>query len=54
MIIHRDRRFELFRLDDAGAYQPVEDGRSKVLGVTFGTVEGPKLRIGWEGGSAEL
>ena len=54
MIVHRDRRFELFRLDGAGAYQPVEDGRSTVLGVTFSTVEGPKLRIDWEGGSAEV
>jgi Uma2 family endonuclease len=54
MIVHRDRRFELFRLDAAGAYQPVEDGRSTVLGVTFRTVDGPKLRIDWEGGSAEV
>jgi Uma2 family endonuclease len=44
-IVHRDRRFELFRLDDAGTYQPVEDGRSTVLGVSFSTVAGPKLRI---------
>ena len=54
MIVHRDRRFELYRLDDAGAYQPVDDGTSTVLGVTFSTVEGPKLRIDWEGGSAEV
>jgi Uma2 family endonuclease len=54
MIIHRDRRFDLYRLDGAGAYQPVEDGRSTVLGVTFTTVEGPKLRIDWEGGFAEV
>ena len=54
MIIHRDRRFDLFRLDDAGAYQPVDDGKSEVLGVTFSTVEGPKLRIDWDGGSAEV
>jgi Uma2 family endonuclease len=54
LIVHRDRRFELYRLDDAGAYQPVEDGRSTVLGVTFSTVEGPKLRIDWDGGSAEV
>lgn len=52
LIVHRDRRFELFRLDGAGAYQPVKDGRSTVLGVTFSTVEGPKLRIEWDGGSA--
>ena len=54
LIVHRDRRFELFRLDTAGAYQPVEDGRSTVLGVTFSTVEGTKLRIDWDGGSAEV
>jgi Uma2 family endonuclease len=54
MIVQRDRRFELFRLDDAGAYQPVHDGRSTVLGVTFTTVAGPKLRIEWDGGSAEV
>jgi Uma2 family endonuclease len=54
MIVHRDRRFELFRLDDAGTYQPVDDGRSTVLGVTFTTVDSPKLRIEWEGGWAEV
>lgn len=54
MILHRDRRFELYRLDSAGAYQPAEDGRSTVLGVTFSTAEGPKLRIEWDGGSAEV
>jgi Uma2 family endonuclease len=54
MIVHRDRRLELYRLDEAGDYQPVEDGRSTVLGVTFSTVHGPKLRIDWEGGSAEV
>ena len=46
--------FELFRLDDAGAYQRVADGRSTVLGVTFSTVAGDKLRIEWDGGSAEV
>ena len=54
LIVHRDRRFELFRLDDAGAYQPVGDSRSAVLGVTLSTVEGPKLRIEWDGGSTEV
>jgi Uma2 family endonuclease len=54
LIVHRDRRFELFRLDDAAAYQPVEDCRSTVLGVTFTTVAGPMLRIDWDGGSAEV
>jgi len=54
MIVHRDRRFELFRLGLDGAYQPVDDGRCTVLGVIFSTVDGPKLRIDWDGGSAEV
>jgi Uma2 family endonuclease len=54
MIVHRDRRFELFRLCPDGLYQPVEDGRCTTLGVTFTTVEGPKLRIDWDGGAAEV
>lgn len=54
LIVQRDRRFELFRLDAAGAYQPVDDGRCAVLGVTFTTVDGPRLRIDWDGGSAEV
>ena len=54
LLVHRDRRFELYRLDQAGAYKPVEDGRSTVLDVTFTTVEGPKLRIAWADGSAEV
>lgn len=54
LIVHRDRRFELFRLDAAGAYQAVDDGRCAVLGVTFTTVDGPQLRIEWVGGSAEV
>ncbi len=53
MIVHRDRRFELFCLAD-GKYEPVDDGRCNVLGVTFLTIAGPKLRIEWEGGSAEV
>jgi len=54
MVVHRDRRFELYRLDDDKTYQPVEDGRCSVLGVTFATVDGPKLRITWNDGSAEV
>ncbi len=54
MIVHRDRRFDLYRLGDDGGYQTVEDGRCSVLGVTFRTVEGQKLRIEWSGGSAEV
>lgn len=54
LIVHQDRRFELYRLAADGAYQPAEDGRSNVLGVTFSTVDGPKLRIIWDGGSADV
>ena len=54
MIVHRDRRFELYRLGSDGTYQPVDDGRCTVLGVTFATVDGPKLRITWNDGSADV
>ncbi len=53
LIVHQDRRFELYRLAD-GTYEAVEDGRSAVLGVRFSTVDGPKLRIAWDGGSADV
>ncbi len=54
MIVHRDRRVELYRLGEDGTYQAVKDGRSLVLGVTFTTVDGPRLRIDWTDGSAEI
>lgn len=54
LIAHRDRRFELYRLGANGDYQLVEDGRSVVLGITLSTVAGPKLRITWSDGSAEV
>jgi Uma2 family endonuclease len=54
LIVHRDRRFELYRLSAEGRYEPVEDGRSTVLAVTVATVEGPRLRITWSDGSAEV
>ncbi|MDQ6727548.1 MAG: Uma2 family endonuclease [Actinomycetota bacterium] len=54
LVVHRDRRFELFRLGSDGSYAPVADGRSVVLGVTFATVDGPKLQVAWEDGSAEV
>jgi Uma2 family endonuclease len=53
LIVHQDRRFELYRLAE-GEYHPAKDGRSTVLGVTFSTVDGPKLRIAWDGGSADV
>jgi len=54
LIVHRDRRFDLFRLGPDRAYQPIGDGRSAVLGVSFATVDGPKLAITWGDGSAEV
>ncbi|MGI8983107.1 MAG: Uma2 family endonuclease [Acidimicrobiales bacterium] len=65
LIVDEDRRVELYRLDDSGTYQPVADGGSAVLGVTFTTVaplpapgaaraQWPRLRIDWDGGSAEV
>ena len=53
LIVDRDRRFDLYRLVE-GEYRSVDDGRSSVLGVTFSTVEGPKLRRAWDGGSADV
>lgn len=59
LIVHRDRRFELYRPGDRGDAVPVAadgDGhvRSEVLGVTLVTVDGPHLRLEWDGGTAEL
>ncbi|MGH9190236.1 MAG: Uma2 family endonuclease [Acidimicrobiales bacterium] len=58
LIVHRDRRIELHRLDVVGGYLVVDDvsgtTTSSVLGVTFTTVDGPALRIAWDGGSAEV
>lgn len=54
LIIHRDRRVELFRLDGRGGYSVVPDGTSEVLGVTFTTVDGPALRVSWSDGSADV
>ena len=54
LVVHEDRRFELYRLA-SGAYEPVGDpATSAVLGVTFSTVAGPKLRLTWDGGSADV
>jgi len=54
LIVHRDRRFELYRLAPDGGYQPADDAASAVLGVTFATVDGPKLRMAWTEGTAEV
>lgn len=54
LVVHEDRRFELYRLDaERGEYERAGD-TSSVLGVTFATVDGPRLRVSWEGGSAEV
>jgi Uma2 family endonuclease len=59
MIIHQDRQFELYRQNGEGHLVPVkpeDDGAvpSRALGVRFSTVAGPRLRIEWDGGSAEV
>jgi Uma2 family endonuclease len=59
MIIHEDRRFELYRLNGEGHLVPAkpdDDGVvwSRVLAVGFATVDGPRLRVTWDGGSAEV
>lgn len=54
LIVHENRQFELRRLGLDNAYELVSDGTSRVLGATFSTVAGPRLRIEWEGGSAEV
>ena len=59
MILHQHRGFEIYRPNRDGQpvpAKPDDDGavRSEVLGVCFSTVEGPRLRIDWDGGSAEV
>jgi Uma2 family endonuclease len=59
MIIHESRRFELYRLNQDSQFVPAKPGddgvvRSQVLDVGFATVVGPRLRVTWDGGSAEV
>lgn len=54
LIVHRDRRVELYRLALDGTYEPVVDGGSLVLEARFTAVDGPKLRITWNDGSADV
>lgn len=59
MIIHQDRRFELYRQNGEGCLVPAkpnDDGVvwSQALDVRFTTVDGPKLRVDWDGGAAEV
>lgn len=53
LVVHEDRQVELYRLATDG-YEPVQDGTSVVLAVTFRTVAGPRLRVNWDSGSAEI
>jgi Uma2 family endonuclease len=59
LIIHQDRRFELYRQNGQGYLVPVkpdDDGvvRSCVLDVGFTAVAGPRLRVEWDGGASEV
>jgi len=58
LIVNEDRRVELYRLGDDGSYALVDDGsgtaHSAALAVSFTRVAGPRLRVDWNGGSAEI
>jgi Uma2 family endonuclease len=59
MIIHENRRFELYRQNGEGYLVPTKPGDdgvvwSRVLDVGFATVDVPRLRVTWDGGSAEV
>lgn len=57
LIIHEDRRVELYRRHDGIMIQAeLADGsaRSETLGCSFTRVEGPRLRISWDGGTTEV
>ncbi len=58
LILHEDRRVELYRRRDDGSMTQVEqaDGsaHSETLGCTFSRTDGPRLQITWDGGTAEL
>lgn len=58
LIVHEDRRAELYRRRADGTMTQVEQedrsARSDTLGCTFTTAAGPKLRIMWDGGTADV
>lgn len=58
LVVHEDRRFELYRLREDGEYVRFEEGdgsaRSSTLDVVFSTVAGPRLRVTWAHGAAEV
>lgn len=57
LVVHEDRRFELYRLDDERGFVLVDDGSgvatSAVLGVSFSTVDG-RLGLDWDDGSVRI
>lgn len=58
LIVHEDRRAELYRRREDGNMVQVEQANgsafSDVLGCTFAVVDGPRLRVTWDGGAAEV
>lgn len=58
LVLHKDRRVELYRLREDGAYVRVEDAAGRVhcatLDVAFEQVDGPALRLTWPTGEATL
>jgi len=58
LIVQESRRVELYRRREDATMVQVEqpDGsaRSQTLGCSFTAVDGPRLRITWDGGSAEV
>lgn len=58
LIVHQDRRVEIYFWRNEATMVQVElpDGsaRSNVLGCTFTQVDGPRLRVTWDDGSADL
>ena len=58
LVVHQDRRVELYRLRADGSYVLVDDGTGRAASTTlkasFRTVAGPALRVDWDGGSADV
>jgi len=54
----RTRQYELFALGDGHlvTVEPDADGSatSSSLGVTLSTIDGPRLRLAWDGGTADV
>lgn len=51
----RTRAFELFRLE-GGRLESIqaETVRISSIGVTLSTIDGPTLRLAWDGGTADV